>query len=35
MVDCTKNDGSHLFAETEAEHLAHFEMCGGAYTTNP
>lgn len=35
MVDCNKNDGSHLFAETEAEHLAHFEMCGGAYTTNP
>ncbi len=35
MVDCNKNDGSHLFAEIEAEHLAHFEMCGGAYTTNP
>lgn len=35
MVDCNKNDGSHLFAESESEHLQHFEMCGGAYTTNP
>lgn len=35
MVDCNKNDGSHLFAEIEAEHLEHFEMCGGAYNTNP
>lgn len=35
MVDCTKNDGSHLFARIEAEHMQHFEMCGGAYTTNP
>lgn len=35
MVDCQKNDGSHLFARIEAEHLAHFEMCGGAYGTNP
>ncbi len=29
MVDCTKEDGSHLFAKTEAEHLTNFQMCGG------
>ena len=33
MVDCSKNDGSHLFAVTEAEHLANFERCGGVITT--
>jgi UPF0755 protein len=29
LVDCTKNDGSHLFAATEEEHLSNYEMCGG------
>ncbi len=29
LVDCTKNDGSHLFAVTEEEHLSNYEMCGG------
>jgi len=29
MVDCTKNDGSHFFARTEAEHLQNFAACGG------
>jgi len=29
LADCTKNDGSHLFAETEAEHFANYERCGG------
>lgn len=28
LVDCTSNDGSHLFAETEEEHLSNYEMCG-------
>ncbi len=27
MVDCTKNDGSHVFSKTEAEHLEYFRMC--------
>jgi UPF0755 protein len=29
LVDCTKNNGSHLFAVTEEEHLANYQMCGG------
>lgn len=29
LVDCTKDDGSHLFAVTEEEHLSNYEMCGG------
>jgi UPF0755 protein len=29
LVDCTKDDGSHLFSETEAEHYANYERCGG------
>ncbi len=29
LVDCTKNDGSHLFAVTEEEHLNNYAMCGG------
>ena len=29
LVDCTKNDGSHLFARTEDEHLSNYQMCGG------
>jgi UPF0755 protein len=29
LVDCTEEDGSHLFAETEAEHYANYEQCGG------
>jgi UPF0755 protein len=33
MVDCTKEDGSHVFAVTEAEHMANFNRCGGVITT--
>lgn len=29
LVDCTRDDGSHLFARTEAEHFANYERCGG------
>ncbi len=29
LVDCTRDDGSHVFAETEAEHYANYERCGG------
>lgn len=29
LADCTKDDGSHLFSETEAEHYANYELCGG------
>ena len=29
LADCTKNDGSHLFAVTEEEHYANYERCGG------
>jgi UPF0755 protein len=29
LVDCTKSDGSHLFAKTEDEHLNNYQMCGG------
>jgi UPF0755 protein len=29
LADCTKGDGSHLFAETEAEHYANYARCGG------
>jgi len=29
LVDCAKNDGSHLFAVTEEEHLSNYRMCGG------
>ena len=29
LVDCTKNNGSHLFAVTEEEHLANYSLCGG------
>lgn len=29
MADCTKNDGSHVFAHNEAEHLENFTRCGG------
>ncbi len=29
LADCTKNDGSHLFAVTEEEHLSNYAMCGG------
>lgn len=35
MVDCSRDDGGHVFSRTEAEHLAHFEACGGVYSTNP
>ncbi len=33
MVDCTKNDGSHVFAKTEAEHMANFNRCGGVISS--
>lgn len=29
LVDCTKDDGSHLFAVTQAEHNANYSRCGG------
>jgi UPF0755 protein len=29
LVDCIKNDGSHLFAVNEEEHLSNYAMCGG------
>ena len=29
LADCTKDDGSHLFAVTQEEHYANYEMCGG------
>jgi UPF0755 protein len=29
LADCTKNDGSHLFAATQQEHNANYAMCGG------
>ena len=33
MVDCSKEDGSHLFAVNEEEHLANFNRCGGVITS--
>ena len=29
LADCIEDDGSHLFAVTEAEHYANYERCGG------
>jgi UPF0755 protein len=29
LADCTKDDGSHLFAVTEEEHLGNYSVCGG------
>jgi len=29
LADCESNDGGHLFAVTEAEHLANYNRCGG------
>jgi UPF0755 protein len=29
LVDCTKDDGSHLFSVTQEEHNANYQMCGG------
>jgi UPF0755 protein len=29
LADCTKDDGSHLFAVTEEEHYANYAICGG------
>jgi UPF0755 protein len=29
LADCTKEDGSHMFAVTEGEHLANYSICGG------
>jgi UPF0755 protein len=29
LVDCQRDDGSHLFAVTEDEHLSNYQMCGG------
>ena len=33
MVDCSKEDGSHIFAMTEDVHLANFTRCGGVITS--
>jgi len=33
MVDCSKEDGSHVFAVSEEEHLANFNRCGGVITS--
>ncbi len=33
MVDCSKENGSHVFAVTEDEHLANFNRCGGVITS--
>jgi len=33
MVDCSKEDGSHIFAVNEDEHLANFARCGGVITS--
>ncbi len=33
MVDCEAGNGSHVFARTEAEHLANFDRCGGVIST--
>jgi len=33
MVDCTKNDSSHVFSRNEAEHLMYYEQCGGVIPT--
>ncbi len=33
MVDCSKNDGSHVFARTETEHLENFNRCGGVISS--
>lgn len=32
MVDCDKEDRSHVFSRTEAEHMANFQRCGGVIT---
>lgn len=29
LADCTRNDGSHLFAVTQEEHLRNYGACGG------
>jgi len=29
LADCTKDDGSHLFAAMQEEHNANYQMCGG------
>ena len=29
LVDCAQDDGSHVFAESEAEHYANYKRCGG------
>ena len=29
LADCTTEDGSHMFAVTEGEHLANYSICGG------
>ena len=33
MVDCSKNDSSHVFATNENEHLANFNRCGGVISS--
>jgi UPF0755 protein len=29
LADCTKDDGSHLFAVTSEEHNSNYALCGG------
>ena len=33
MVECSREDGSHVFAVNEEEHMANFNRCGGVITT--
>jgi UPF0755 protein len=33
MVECTRDDGSHVFSVTEDEHMANFNRCGGVITS--
>jgi UPF0755 protein len=33
MVDCAKDDSSHVFASNEDEHLANFNRCGGVISS--
>ncbi len=33
MVECERDDGSHVFSRTEAEHMANFARCGGVIRT--
>ncbi len=33
IVECERDDGSHVFSRTEAEHMANFARCGGVIRT--